>query len=277
MPSGDRWRFIGRVYDLSSLLIVSLLLVSLLAAIEAGYHVGRWTARDATEPSRTHVNTVQASLLGVLALLLGFSFSMALQRHENRSLAVADEANAIGTTYLRAELIPASVREPTRELLRQFLDLRVKAGSVSLERSDERRKLLRQIDRVLNQLWINARRTAEEDSRPVTSGLFIQSLNEMIDAYGKRNASVARHVPELVLGLLYGTFILTAGVVGYAAGFAGHRASFATYMMVGLIVMLVFIIIDLDRPRRGFIEVNQEPLLELQRSMGQPGTDSAPR
>ncbi len=257
----------GAMYEESSILIAGLLFVSLLVAIEVGYRVGRRAGRGATEHSRTHVNTVQASLLGVLALLLGFSFSLALQRYESRSVAVIDEANAIGTAYLRADLLPDALRERTQELLRNYLDLRLQAGSIALIQSRDREVLLARLDGILQELWGRARQAAAEDDRPVTSGLFIESVNELIDSYGRRNATLQRHVPGVVLWLLFGTFLFTATVVGYAAGLAGHRASFVTYMMVGLIVMLVFVIIDLDRPRRGMIEVSQASLLDLQTSM----------
>jgi hypothetical protein len=77
-------------------------------------------------------------------------------------------------------------------------------------------------------------------------------------------------VPEAVLFLMFGTFILTASLVGYASGVSGHRASFATYILEVLIVFLVFIIIDLDRPRRGLIEVSHQSLIELQESVRAP-------
>jgi uncharacterized membrane protein (Fun14 family) len=93
--------------------------------------------------------------------------------------------------------------------------------------------------------------------------LFIQALNELIDSYGRRDAALGRHVPELVLFLLYGTFLMTGGVVGFAAGVAGHRASIVTYILVILIVVLTFIIVDLDRPRRGLIQVSQSSLIDL--------------
>ena len=84
------------------------------------------------------------------------------------------------------------------------------------------------------------------------------------DAFGERDAALERHVPEPVLFLLYGTFLMTGCVVGFTAGLAGHRTSFATYVMVALIVLLVFVIIDLDRPRRGMIEVSQKSMTDLQ-------------
>ncbi len=251
------------MYQQSSFLIVGILFVSLLVAIEAGYRIGRRVASDVEEASRTHVNTVQASLIGLLALLLGFSFSMALHRYEMRSVAVAEEANVAGTTYLRAELLPVALRAPARELLRRFVDQRISAGTVNLAQEELRAEKLKEIDQTFAQLWSIARQAAAEDGRPVTSGFFIQSLNDLIDSYGRRNASLDRHVPEVVLHLLFGTFLLAAAIVGYAAGLAEHRASFVTYLMVGLIALLVFIVIDLDRPRRGFIEVDHGPLIHL--------------
>jgi hypothetical protein len=89
----------------------------------------------------------------------------------------------------------------------------------------------------------------------------------MIDAFGVRDAALARHVPEIVLFLLFGSFVLTACLVGYASGVGGHRVSFATYVLVLLITFLVFIIVDLDRPRRGLIQVNQHSMLVLQQSL----------
>jgi hypothetical protein len=111
----------------------------------------------------------------------------------------------------------------------------------------------------------------------VKTGLFIQSLNEVIDALGKRDAVLNRHVPEVVLLLLYGTFLMAGVIVGYASGVGGHRASFVAYIMVSLIVILVFIIIDLDRPRRGLIQVSQKSFTDLQAAIkARPRSNSAP-
>jgi hypothetical protein len=106
-----------------------------------------------------------------------------------------------------------------------------------------------------------------EFPNPVTTGLYIQALNDMIDSCGSREAALNRHVPELVLLLLYGTFLMTGCVIGFTAGLSGHRTTYVTYAMVGLIVVLVFIIIDLDRPRRGLIRIDHSSLEELQKSV----------
>ena len=251
------------MYDQNSLLISGILFASMLIAIEVGYLLGRCNEARINESSRTHVGAIQASLLGVLALLLGFTFSLSLQRFDNRSQAVVDEANAIGTSYLRAQLLPAAMRPEVQTLLRHYVDLRVKAGAISLDKEEQRDVMIAKTNKVLDDLWGYARRAAEEDGRPMTAGLFIQSVNDLIDSYGRRDAALNRHVPELVLFLLYGTFLLTGGVVGYAAGVGGHRPSFVTYILVMLIVVLTFIIVDLDRPRRGLIRVSQNSLIDL--------------
>jgi hypothetical protein len=203
-------------------------------------------------------------LLGVLALLLGFTFSLSLQRHDSRSQAVITEANAIGTAMLRAGLLPEPLLGQTRDKLREYLDLRVVAGGISLDNVEERNAALRKTLDMQQQLWELGSRAVQENPSPVPSGLFIQSLNELIDAYGSRDAALNRHVPEVVLFLLFGAFALTACLVGYASGIARHRASFPTYVLVLLITFLVFLIIDLDRPRRGLIEVSQQSLIDLQ-------------
>ncbi|MDX1561987.1 MAG: hypothetical protein R3305_03635 [Gammaproteobacteria bacterium] len=257
------------MYDHSSFLIVALLFVVLIGATELGYRFGFSFAGKTTEPTKGQINTIQGSLLGVLALLLGFTFSLSLQRFDTRSQAVIDEANAIGTAILRADLLPESVRAETAEGLRAYLDLRVEAGAIPLNRAEERAALVSESARIVAAVWRNAARAAEENPNPVTTGLFIQALNEMIDAYGTRDAALDRHVPEPVLFLMFAAFILTALLVGYASGVSGHRASFATYILVTLVTFLVLIVIDLDRPRRGIIEVSQQPLIDLQSSLEQ--------
>ena len=251
------------IYGLNSLFIAGVLFISMSIAIEVGYRIGRVKQASADEAIKAHINAIQASLLGVLALMLGFTFSLALQRFDSRSQAVVDEANAIGTTYLRAQLLPVSVREETQKLLQNYADLRVKVSGLSLDNETEREAFLFKANNVLDALWGCARKAAEEDNSPVTSGLFIQSLNETIDSYGRREAALNRHVPEIILFLLYGTFLMTGGIIGYSAGIAGHRPAMISYILVALIVVLAFIIADLDRPRRGLIKVDQASLIQL--------------
>lgn len=266
------------MYGLNSLAIAAALFAAMAGAVEAGHRVGRRRAPGASDSTRAHVGALQGSLLGILALLLGFTFSLALQRYDSRSAAVVDEANAIGTAYLRAQLLPASVRGEALSGLKAHLDARVAAGATPASDLAGLQAAQSRSNALLDAVWGSARRAVEEDPSPVRTGLFVQALNEVIDAYGRRDAQFARHVPEEILLLLYATFAMTSGVVGYAAGLAGHRPSRVTYVMLGLIVVLAFVILDLDRPRRGFVLVDQGPLLQLQAGIvaAQAGGD-APR
>ena len=252
------------MYDQNTLLIVAMLLVALVLGIEFGYRFGRPMQPRFTDLARSQINAIQASMLGILALLLGFTFSQSLERFNARSEAVVDEANAIGTAYLRAQLIPPAVREAARALLRDYVDLRVREAGLRLTDPAEQ-SLLAKAQQTQNELWEYAKQTAGEEKTPVSS-LFIQSINELIDSFGRREAEIKRHVPEIVILLLFVTFVLTGVLVGGASGVEGHRPTVSCYLLVLLIVLLVFVIIDLDRPRRGFIEVPQDSLIQLRDS-----------
>ena len=258
------------MYYINSILIAIILFISMVAAIEIGYRIGLKKKEIANEASKAHLNSIQASVIGILALLLGFTFSLSLQRYDSRSEAVVDEANAIGTAYLRAQLLPTSLRANVQDVLRQYVDLRAQESKVSLSDSQVREVLLVKTTTTQSALWDYAKQATEIDPNPVKTGLFIQALNEVIDSFGKRNAGINRHVPELILLLVYATFLLAGVILGFTSGVAGHRPSMASYFMVILIVILVYIILDLDRPRRGLIEVTQAPLLELQSSLSSP-------
>lgn len=250
------------MYDLNTFAICLCLLATMLVTIEFGYRAGN--RRATKRGSHTHNSAIQNSVLGILALLLAFTFSLSLQRFDNRSRAVVDEANAIGTTWLRAGLLTPALREPARDLLAEYVDLRVDASSTNLALTEQRGPLLAQAEAMRQQLWAIGIAAVSADDRPTTTGLYLQALNDMIDAWGVREAALNQHVPEVVLFLLFGTFAIAAWLLGYGPGVEGHRPPFASFLMTALIVVLVFIVMDLDRPRRGFIEVSQASLLELQ-------------
>jgi len=268
------------MYSQSSVLIVLGLFFLMLLAMEVGFRSGRRKQANATE-AVTQANAVLASMLGLLALLLAFTFSAALQRYEDRSQTVVAEANAIGTTYLRARLLPREMRDDVQVLLRQYLDVRVQEGRVDATEPTLHESLLNQGKLMEARLWNHAVRAAELDKNVVTSGLFIQSLNELIDTSATRDAALNRQVPEIVLVLMFATIVLTTATLGYASGIAGHRVTLAAFVLVMLIALVVYLIIDLDRPRRGAIQVSHESMLNLQQAIGaaqgltaQPGSPS---
>jgi hypothetical protein len=256
------------MYEQSSFLIVSVLFLCMLLSIEISFRIrSRHRKQAIAAEAVTQANAVLVSMLGLVALLLAFTFSAALQRYDDRSRTVVAEANAIGTTYLRAQLLPRGMHDEVQATLRQYLDLRIQEGRIDFADAEER-ELRHQAKRVEAQLWSQAVSAAEQDGRPVTSGLFIQSLNDLIDASATRKAANNRHVPEIVLFLMFATVVITTATLGFASGIAGHRVTLASFVLVALIALVVYLIIDLDRPRRGTIQVSQESMFSLQQAIG---------
>lgn len=251
------------MYDVNSAVIAIILLILILAAYEICFRIGRYYQQKTDEEIKNQSTSIQGGILGLLALLLGFTFNMALQRFDNRSLAVIDEANAIGTSVLRTKLLPEPYNKTTYDLLQEYIDLRLEISEIDLTKKDLRKSISQRTDDIQNKIWDNAMQAAEIDPRPVTTGYFITSLNDLIDARGKRNAILQRHIPEIILFLLFVVFIIGGGLMGYTSGLGLRRAYIPTLMFTVLIVLVVFIIIDLDRPKRGLITVKQNSLIEL--------------
>ena len=248
------------MYDQNSILIVTILFVLILAANEAGFRMGHYYQSRIDDDVKTHTNTIQAGTLGLLALILGFTFNMALQRYNNRSQAVILEANAIGTTLLRTQLLPPPYDTLTHALLQKYINLRLQVNNTEFGMVTERKQLDEETKQLQAEIWINAVNAARLDPRQVTTGYFISSLNNMIDAHGERNALLLLHVPEVILFLLFIVFITAGALIGYASGLGRKRTTIPAMMMTFLICLVVFIIIDLDRPKRGIIKINQESM-----------------
>ena len=258
------------LYDHSSILITAVLFALIMLFNEIGFRVGRFVQDRTDKEVKTLTGSLQASVLGLLALLLGFSFSMAMQRYDSRSQAVIDEANAIGTAMLRIELLPEKYQQQVAAAFERYIDLRVTIATIDLTKREQRDAYQKQTSDVQAQLWSLAVSAADEDPRPVTTGAFINSLNNAIDSQGKRNALLQMHVPEPVLILLFVVFIASGGILGYSSGLNGKRIVAPTAFVSFLIVLIVFIIIDLDRPKRGLIQVNQAVMYELKEMTARP-------
>jgi uncharacterized membrane protein (Fun14 family) len=255
------------LYSVNGVVIALAILALMVLAMHACCFLGMASRERVSESSKDQINTIQASLLGMLALLLGFTFAIALERFGGRSSAIVHEANAIGTAYLRTSLLPEAVRADSRRAVRDYTDLRARMAKVTGASPEARTALRLEAVRTHDSLWALAVQAARLDPNPVTTGLFVQSLNEMIDAYASTVAEVDRHVPEFVLFLLYGAFVVSGGVIGYASGLAGHRPARVTYLMVVVIALLLYMVMDLDRPGRGVIRVSVQSLLDLQAGM----------
>ena len=251
------------LYGYSSLLIAASLFMAIILFNEFGFRAGRFIQAQTDTQVKVLTGSIQASVLGLLALLPGFTFSMSMQRYDNRSMALIDEANAIGTAALRIQLLPTEHMAAADGLMSDYVKLRIAIGQLDLTKFSERSEYNKKIGEIQNKLWAISIAATNIDPRPVTTGAFVKSLNDMIDSQGKRNALLQMHVPEVVLILLFIVFISSGGIMGYSAGLSGKRIIAPIFLVSLLITLIVFIIIDLDRPKRGLIQVNQNIMTEL--------------
>ena len=248
-------------------LCAGAILVFLIAA-EGGFQLGRRTRSSIDETARAQINTIQAAVLGLLALLLAFTSSMALSRFEVRKGLVLDESSAISTTYLRVQLLPEPYRRDLRDLLRHYVAvwLDFYAAGVDAALLQAARLTIAQLHQ---QLWGLAAAVNAQDPQAMTTGLFLQSLNEVIDLHAKRETALDNHVPESILLLLFLVAVCALGMIGYGFGFSARRHVVQTLTIQCLITLILFVIMDLDRPRRGLIKVGQQRMIELQRSLNE--------
>jgi hypothetical protein len=235
-------------------------------ALECGYRLGKWRHARAPEEKEAPVGAMVASILGLLAFLLAFTFGLAATRFEARREAVLEEANAIGTTYLRARLLPEPQRTEAARLLCEYVDTRLpdtRQGNVSQTLA----KAIARSEELHEQLWLQAQAAAEKNPTPIT-GLFVQSLNETIDVHAKRiQVGVRSRIPISIWAGLFGLALLAMTEVGYHAGLSKTRRSPAMLGMILGFAGVLFLIADLDRPYEGFLRVSQQPLIDLQNSM----------
>ena len=253
---------------LSSLPLTGLILfvlITMLLAAFVGHGVHRWVRRrekaGETEDHNQESYLV-GSMLGFLALLMAFSFSMALDRYEERRHLVIQEANAIGTAYLRTQLLDEPHRGRLSGLLVAYTDNRIALGTGNHAGLDRQLAIN---DRLLTEIW--AAVTAARDSanaHGITTAVLI-TFNEVIDLDTERKVARQVRVPAPVLLLLYWFLIMTAAVLGYVLD--ERRAQLGAFVLFVLLSMYVSIIADLNRPASGNIKESQEPMLMLRQSL----------
>jgi hypothetical protein len=253
----------GFLYGANEIIIFCGFLAVMLAATETGFRLGRRSAENTADKTKSIVSTVEAAILGVLGLLLGFTMSMAVSRFEARKQLVLNEANAIGTSCLRTELLPAAEGSEIASVLRQYITVRVQYGSAGVDQT-QLESLRRQTARLQSEFWTRAVAYSQKDPNPVRAGLLLQSLNQAIDLEATRRMAFQNHVPPSVIYVNAIVGVLAATLVGYAFGLNGRRQIFSMCMLALAITLVLALIIDLDRPRAGFIRVSQQPMTDLQ-------------
>jgi len=245
--------------------LLFVVIALLLAAAEVGYRIGLHLYKTKDEARRSQIGGVRGAALGLLGLLLGFTFAMAVGRYETRRDLVLKEANAVGTTWLRAGLLPEAHRAPVKDLLRRYVEVRLNTHTVG----DDHAKVvegLRHSTELQNELWQHAEAAATESASPLTV-TYITALNEVIDTDAARIAAAQNEIPTGVWMLL--TLVATFGCFtgGYGSGAQGARSIFTNLFLPALITVVILLIFDLTHSHQGFIGISQQPMIDLLNSI----------
>lgn len=258
------------VLDLSE----AAVLVSMPLASEIGFRVGKRLRDRKDEAITTQVSVVQATTFAILGLLVAFAVSMAETRFSVRRALILDEANAIGTTYLRSKYLLDPHPAELAPLFRRYVDARLDFYA-SRHDVPAIRRAIATGDELQREIWAHAITVAREDpSHGDTNAVFIVSLNEMIDLEDARVAALFTHVPATVIGLVVLVGILASITTGYAAGLGGRRTVLSVTMLPILVGVAVCVVLDLDSPRLGLITTGQLPMERLAESLAEDASSA---
>jgi hypothetical protein len=243
-------------------LLVATLVVALLS-FEGGFWVGRRWSRRSEHEQEIVVRGLVGGMLGLEAFMLAFTFGAAATHFDARRQAVLDEANSIRTAYLRADFLPEPHRAEIRNLLREYVDVRlegVRSGKIeqAIARSEE----------LHDQLWLQAADSKDKTPSPAFAVQFIQSLNEIFALHSRRViAGLEFRIPNIIWIVLYAITALAAASIGYHSGLTGRNRPLVAMAIILAFSAVILLIEDLDRPLNGFLEVSQQALVDLQRKM----------
>jgi hypothetical protein len=246
--------------DRTPLFVVEIgVFLLLFAAIEIGFRAYRWL-----DPRDDHQMGGQeflaTAVLGLLALLLGFTFSLALNRYDERRALVVQEANAIGTAWLRVQLLDEPYRGEMGAALKQYTDARVAWSEAS---GGDIAPTVAQQDKV----WTAAQHLSRGGTSPVVVRQVLDPLNEAFDTQASRTASRAARIPGRVMSALMLYAALSMVLLGHIMAINGRRKVVPTILLLLLLTLAFSVILDLDSPRNGRIQVSQQPLINLRASM----------
>lgn len=254
-------------FSLSSWALALIIFAVVATVTGGGVLLGR-RMREHHETLREPFGALQGALLGVVGLILAFGLSLAVGRYEDRRAAVVSDANAIGTTYLRAQLLAEPARTRSLVLLRRYTDLALRISS-EVPNSSAMQGAAAQQDVLQRRLWGLAGRAL--GAAPIASAprLYVDALNTMIDQQTVRLSALDNRVPGSVLGLEVIGAAVALGLLGLYLSVLG-RGVWPMVFATVLVTMLLLVTFDLDRPTRGLITVPDTPYRALRASMTLP-------
>jgi hypothetical protein len=232
-----------------------------LAASECGFRLAQAEQKHENEAVS---GAVVQSTIALVAFLLAFTFGFAAERFNERRLLVIEEANAIGTTYLRADFLPEANREKVKDILRQYVDLRVLAVQDPKNISEA----LKQTKQMHAKLWEQTVAAGRQDLDSDIVALFIEALNDTINLHTQRVATgIYVRIPDFVWLTLYVMIVLGMGSIGYQCGVNNSKNRIVTIALAVSFSIVTTMIADLDNPTTGFLKTSQQPLIDLKETI----------
>ena len=243
-------------------------LVLVLLSVEAGYRRARYRQRRAVEEGdlekEAPVGAMVGAALGLLAFLLAFTFGMAADFYHARKLAVLDEANAIRTTFLRADLISEPHRTEVRRILRDYVEERLKWAGEGKARPVQSSRVL------LDRLWAQAAAEGRKNPGLEVVSLFVDSANTVIKLHEERVMFRERsRIPGALWAALYVITVLSLASMGYHGGVAGTTRSPVMVAVAITFSLVIVVIADLDRPGEGWINVTQDAMIDVRNALAE--------
>ncbi len=242
--------------------IIALILVILLTIFfEFGYFLGfkRLVGRKDED-----IGAIQGGILGFLGIMFAFTFSMAASRFDSRRIAILNESNAIGTTYLRVSLLPDSMKPEIYALLEKYVEYRLIYGRTT--DLNKMKALTDSSEIVQLKIWRMASKNAVLNNN-WNSSLFLSTLNEMIDLSAERYEVQLNHVPEIIIYLMILLATISTFTLGFGCGLEKNRKFIFSYSLVVLMILVLMVIIDLDTPLGGIIRVGDKSLSDLDQAI----------
>jgi hypothetical protein len=239
----------------------------MLALLEAGRRLGRRPAGD-SDAAPTGTGVVEGAVFALLGLLLAFQFGGAAARLDARRQLAVQEANALGTAYLRLDLLAADRQSPLRELFRQYTDARLRAldAMPDLAAVEAEFAVARKLQ---GEIWSRAVAACQKESGTAATLLLLPALNDMIDVTTSRVVAGRTHASPLVVVFLFGVALTSAGLAGRAMAPAKERPVMHMILFAAVTAATVYVILDMEFPRLGFIRIGapDQALREARQSM----------
>jgi hypothetical protein len=242
-----------------------------------GTVVGLRISRRPDHEKEAPLGVIVGASLGLVGFILAFSFGITAQIFQARRQLLLDEVNAIGTTYLRAEMLAEPHGSDIRKLLREYVDLRVNLASESrYQNPDKLQKAISDSEALQDRMWSHAVALSKADRSSIIDGLFINSLNQMIDLQTSRITTASYRLPRIIWYVIYFITFISMFLVGYQTGLSGKSNHKVGIMLALMFSTVLFLMVDLDLATEGYFRLSQKPMLELQKKIQMSGENVSP-